>query len=551
MVVITRSKTTTSKKNNNYILENTADISSDELLTSSDEDFCSISSSDFQSSKENDDSIDDEENDEEDNDDEEDIEDYLRITKEITEDPKLNKTLEKIKNHIQTKRNPKLIDILKAKISFKNKVDLFELMILYENTDLYTEENLQYREAITKLLPIYKKEFKENSKIKSELNAMEKKIKSSNDSSSWPSKIMSLKTSESNREIIYRKFVEFRNMNPEDDEHGKLERWLRTALSLPFDHLIDCNLPKEDSDLSKYFINVKQKLDEQLYGLAHVKEQILLFLHMKLKNPSLQGCCLGLIGPPGCGKTTLARCISSVLNYPFQQISFGGMNNADYLKGHGFTYVGAKSGEIINCLIRMKCKNGILFFDEYDKISQNPDIVSSLLHITDFSQNNNFRDNYLCDLEIDLSTIWFIYSMNELPENSAMKDRIFPIYISGYSNKEKIRIIIDYLFPKHLKTINLNSNDIQISESVANYIIENIVKHDDKGIRTIEKAVRDIIQKLSFIVAHQSCPEFPTLSFFPKNEKLEFPIILTNSLIDCCLLNNNYSSKHDNIHMYV
>ena len=161
--------------------------------------------------------------------------------------------------------------------------------------------------------------------------------------------------------------------------------------------------------------------------MADIKEQILLFINSKLLNPDMKGCCLGLIGPPGTGKTSIARIIAEVLDYPFEQISFGGVTNTEFIKGHDFTYIGSQPGIIAKSLTRMKYKNGILFFDEYEKISANKDIVSTLLHITDPSQNNTFRDQYLSDITIDLSSIWFIYSMNEFPEDSALKDRIYSI----------------------------------------------------------------------------------------------------------------------------
>jgi ATP-dependent Lon protease len=459
---------------------------------------------------------------------------FLDISKEILENPTLNELLEKIKTYIKEKKTPKLIHILNSKISFKNKVDLFELMILYENTEPYTEESLQYRDAIIKLLSVYKKEFKENKKCRQELNTLEKKINVLNDISMWPSQIIHLNTSDYNKETIYKKYVEFKHMTKDDEEYGKLERWIKSALLLPHDNVIEKSIEMNES-FSFYLKQVKNKLDEKLYGMDDVKEQILLFLHIKLKNPSLQGCCLGLIGPPGCGKTSIARCLADILEYPFEQISFGGVNNTDFLKGYNYTYVGSRPGEIVNCLTRMKYKNGILFLDEYDKITQNPDIIACLLHITDFSQNHTFRDNYLSDLEVDLSRLWFIYSMNELPEHSALRDRIFPIYISGYSAKDKVRIIIDYLFPKHLEQTFLKKSDVIINDNVANFIIGMSCHENDKGIRTIEKAVKDIIHKLSFMILHEQ-NIFDKMSFYPKS-KITLPLLLTNDIVEKCLHN--------------
>jgi ATP-dependent Lon protease len=491
-------------------------------------------------------------NEEEDDEYEEDIEDFmLSIPEELHTNVKLKKIFERVKHDIKTKRTPDICNILKSRITFQQKVDLFELYILYDNAEPFTEEQFQYREVLNKLLPMYKKEYKHNSKYRSQLKEMEKKINILSDMSLWPSKIITLPTSEVNKESIFKKYNELKNMDRDDEEYGKLERWMKLALTLPYNNVVSGSIPTENTHFTEYLYNVKKKLDDRLYGMNDVKEQIMLFLHIKLRNPTLQGCCLGLIGPVGAGKTSVARCLSEVLEFPFQQISFGGINNSEFLKGYHYTYVGSRPGEIVNCVIRMKYSNGILFFDEYEKASQNPDIQSTLLHITDFSQNSAFRDNYLCDLELDLSRIWFIYSMNELPEDSALRDRIFPIYIKGYNHTDKVRIIVDYLFPKHLENLSIKTEDVIITDNVASHIIQSSqINSSEKGIRTIEKAVKDIVNKISFLMIH-NCEKFQQFSFINKKSPslITLPFHLTNEHVDRFLVNfkshlkNNYTEN--------
>jgi ATP-dependent Lon protease len=281
--------------------------------------------------------------------------------------------------------------------------------------------------------------------------------------------------------------------------------------------------------------------------MKKVKEQILLFIHNKLMFPEMRGCCLGLVGPPGVGKTTIARCIAKLLDFPFQQISFGGVHNTEFLKGFDYTYVGSQPGEIVRCLMRMKYKNGILFFDEYEKISKNNDIVSFLLHLTDFSQNHEFRDNYLSDIVIDLSCMWFLYSMNELPTDKALQDRIFTVQIEGYSRAEKIRILIDFLFPRHLRTQNLGVHDLILDEDTAGHIILISCSEKEKGIRNLERAVKDIIHKISFMVAHQD--KIPMS--FKWQTPLVYPVTLTRDLIDVLLKDFKEKDHHTNLSMYL
>ncbi len=185
----------------------------------------------------------------------------------------------------------------------------------------------------------------------------------------------------------------------------------------------------------------------------------------------------------------------------------------------------------------MKYKNGILFLDEFDKISDNKDICSSLLHITDPIQNSEFRDNFLSEITIDLSCIWFIYSMNELPTDSALRDRIYTIEVPGYEFEEKISIVIDYLFPKALKNINTSVDSIKISKNIAKYLIEKVSSSDEKGIRTLEKTVNNIVTKLDFVIKHQD--KTGNLKGFNMSFNIgkfvKYPISLTEQIINTFL----------------
>jgi hypothetical protein len=201
--------------------------------------------------------------------------------------------------------------------------------------------------------------------------------------------------------------------------------------------------------------------------------------------------------------TAISKALSECLQLPFAQVSFGGITNAEFLMGHDYTYIGSRPGEITRCLIRMGSKNGILFFDEFDKATDKKDIMSTLLHITDFSQNSEFRDNYFPELTQDLSKIWFIYSMNELPTDPAMLDRLEVIRVDEYTSEERSLIAKNYLFPKYNSELKIG-NDIVITDSGLKEIIDVSSGHQNKkGVRDLERCINLVVEKVYFFLCNR------------------------------------------------
>ena len=353
---------------------------------------------------------------------------------------------------------PSIERFFKESLLLDDKVKLFQLYEVYKSSEVNTENWLNLRNNINSAFDDAKNNYsqhnkytpKEHEEMTQQLQLLDKYDPDSN----FKYKILKLNTSIENKKIIYTRYKEFNNMSSNDDEKGKIKHWLNWAVSLPYNSIKIYHLHMDK--LTNFLRNVSIRLDQELYGMRYVKEQILLFVSSKIQNPHMKRCSLGFIGAPGVGKTYISRLLAKILNFPFEQISLGGISNSDYLKGHEYTYIGSQPGEIVKCLKRMKYKNGILFLDEFDKISNNADICSALLHITDPVQNSEFKDNFLSGIDVDLSYIWFIYSMNKLPSDTALSDRIYTIEVPGYTEKDKICIVSDYLFTAFLNLEKLN-----------------------------------------------------------------------------------------------
>ena len=247
--------------------------------------------------------------------------------------------------------------------------------------------------------------------------------------------------------------------------------------------------------------------------------------------------------------TAISRALSKVMDIPFHQVSFGGVTNPDYIKGHEYTYVGSQPGEISRALASMKYKNGILFFDEYDKVSDNKPITSTLLHITDPVQNHEFKDSYFSGITQDLSNLWFMYSMNYLPKDPALRSRLHVIKVKDYTDSDKIKIAINFFVPNAIKMVGLKQNSIILPENTAKYLI-NRLKEQEKGVRQLKFVVTDIVKKINFIVVNtKKDGTLGDLVVSFSIDNLKLPVTLTDSMIDKLLLdqvesNDNYHSMY-------
>jgi ATP-dependent Lon protease len=451
-------------------------------------------------------------------------------------DDATRKQFVKVRNEVE-KTEPNIINILKTPMLLDDQAELFQLFEVYKTVsrdvsisrlEIRKEIQTKMNQAIVKYKQYHKYSEQEHKNFNDEIKSLEQY----DENEELKYDILKLDTTKENKQTIYNEYKRMCRLPFTDDELPKLRSWIKCAISLPHNKLQ--TIPYHKSELTKFLQTVSRRMDEELYGMTKVKEQLLTFLNSRIINPKMQKCSLGLLGPPGVGKTSIVKLLADILNYPLQQISLGGVHSPEFLKGHQYTYVGAEPGEIVKCVKRMGVKNGILFFDEYDKVSENKDVCAALLHITDSSQNEKYQDNFLSGITVDLSYLWFVYSMNKRPSDDALADRIFYVEIEGYSQLDKFHIVKNYLLKRVHQNMNWEVNSVFFQDDAILYLIDKVSPSSDKGIRALDHAISTIAHKINFLYHHQNkqgkMTSFKTT--FDIGKKLNFPFHVGRENVD-------------------
>ena len=306
------------------------------------------------------------------------------------------------------------------------------------------------------------------------------------DADHFTEEVQKLKASKEVKEKLNKEISRFRNMGMNSSESAVLRGYIETMLELPWD-----KASRDSSDLKR----AEAILDEDHYGMEKVKERVLEYLAVRILTKKGSSPILCLVGPPGTGKTSIARSIARALNKKYVRISLGGVRDEAEIRGHRRTYVGAMPGRIATGMKQAGVKNPLMLLDEIDKVSSDykGDTSSALLEVLDSEQNNRFQDHYV-EIPMDLSEVLFIATANDVQTiPRPLLDRMELIEVSSYTENEKVHIAREHLISKQMEKNGLKEGQLTISPKALEDLIHSYTR--EAGVRQLERKIGEVCRK--------------------------------------------------------
>lgn len=392
----------------------------------------------------------------------------------------------------------RLVDIIASYVFLKPEDDqkileTFDLNERLETLHAILQEEIELLKIEEEINQRVKKQINKVQKeyyLKEQMKAIQKELGEDEDilseADKYRSQIKKLKLSKEVKDKVLKEVDRLTKMSPHSPETGVIRTYLDWIVDLPWN--------KE----SRGKINIKRSreiLDEDHYGLEDVKERILEFIAVRKLTNSMKGPIICLVGPPGVGKTSIAKSIARSLDREFVRMSLGGVRDEAEIRGHRRTYIGSIPGSIISSIRKAGKKNPVFLFDEIDKLASDfrGDPASALLEVLDPEQNSTFTDHFL-DVPFDLSKVLFLTTANTtstIPR--PLLDRMEVIEISSYTGEEKMQIAEKYLVPKQREEHGLKEENLEVSSAALRAIIDNYTR--ESGVRNLERNIANLARK--------------------------------------------------------
>ena len=376
-------------------------------------------------------------------------------------------------------------EILEA-FDVKERLEILNRIILEENQILRLERNIS--EKVQESVKQNQKEYILREQMKAIQDELGYGEEAAGEAARWTEELEKLELDEKITEKVKREINKFTKMAPNSADAAVIRNYVETVIGLPWH-----NSSKTNSDLKR----AEKILNEDHYGLEKVKERILEYLAVVHLSKAIKGPIICLVGPPGVGKTSIARSIARATGREFVRMSLGGVRDEAEIRGHRRTYIGAIPGRIITSIKDAGTNNPVFLFDEVDKIGADfkGDPASALLEVLDPEQNKDFTDHFL-DLPFDLSKVMFITTANSVETiPRPLLDRMEVIEVSGYTEEEKVKIAQQYLIPKQVKAHGLKPKNFSITEKALRDLINYYTR--ESGVRNLEREIGSLCRKVA------------------------------------------------------